>query len=101
MELNASIFVNVLSRGSVSGTQHVSHCAASPPLLQIQWKLCVFCLLCEAYLRWSLRHGSEQSTDPADIIRYTKEWEFYGTFALATLGKIIGSETICVFFQML
>lgn len=56
-------------------------------LLQIQWKLCVFCLLCEAYLRWSVLHGSEQSNDPADIIRYTKEWEFYGMFALAALGK--------------
>uniref|UniRef100_A0A3Q3WXB1 Protein ARV n=1 Tax=Mola mola TaxID=94237 RepID=A0A3Q3WXB1_MOLML len=53
--------------------------------LNIHWKLCVFCLLCEAYLRWSLLHGSEQSNDPADIIRYTKEWEFYGKFGLAAL----------------
>ncbi|XP_033932052.1 protein ARV1 [Pseudochaenichthys georgianus] len=53
--------------------------------LNIQWKLCVFCLLCEAYLRWSLLHGTEQSSDPADIIRYTKEWEFYGMFGLAAL----------------
>lgn len=53
--------------------------------LNIHWKLCVFCLLCEAYLRWSLLHSSEQSSDPADLIRYTKEWEFYGMFALAFL----------------
>ncbi|MEQ2198307.1 sterol homeostasis protein [Xenoophorus captivus] len=53
--------------------------------LNIHWKLCVFCLLCEAYLRWSALHGSEQSSDPADIIRYTKEWEFYGKFGLAAL----------------
>uniref|UniRef100_A0A3Q3INU9 Protein ARV n=2 Tax=Monopterus albus TaxID=43700 RepID=A0A3Q3INU9_MONAL len=53
--------------------------------LNIHWKLCVFCLLCEAYLRWSLLHGSEQSNDPADIIRYTKEWEFYAMFGSATL----------------
>ncbi|XP_067428485.1 protein ARV1 isoform X2 [Thunnus thynnus] len=53
--------------------------------LDIHWKLCVFCLLCEAYLRWSSLHGSEQSSDPADIIRYTKEWEFYGMFGLAAL----------------
>ncbi|XP_076021437.1 protein ARV1 [Genypterus blacodes] len=53
--------------------------------LNIHWKLCVFCLLCESYLRWSLLHGSEQSSDPADIIRYTKEWEFYGMFSLAAL----------------
>ncbi|KAF6735891.1 Protein ARV1 [Oryzias melastigma] len=49
------------------------------------WKLCAFCLLCEAYLRWSVLHGSEPSGDPADIIRYTKEWEFYGMFGLAAL----------------
>ncbi|XP_078100872.1 protein ARV1 isoform X2 [Sander vitreus] len=58
--------------------------------LNIHWKLCVFCLLCEAYLRWSLLHGSEQSSDPADIIRYTKEWEFYGMFGLAALGRLQG-----------
>lgn len=63
--------------------------------LQIHWKLCVFCLLCEAYLRWSLLHGSEQSNDPADIIRYTKEWEFYGMFGLAALGKIWSLLYIC------
>lgn len=49
----------------------------------------MFSLLCEAYLRWSMLHGSEQSSDPADIIRYTKEWEFYGMFGLAALGKMI------------
>ncbi|XP_071766665.1 protein ARV1 [Centroberyx gerrardi] len=53
--------------------------------LNIHWKLCVFCLLCEAYLRWSLLQGSEQSSDPADIIRYTKEWDFYSMFGLAAL----------------
>lgn len=63
--------------------------ARSPLHLQIHWKLCVFCLLCEAYLRWSLLHGSEQSSDPADIIRYTKEWEFYSMFGLAALGKMM------------
>lgn len=47
----------------------------------------MFCLLCEAYLRWSTLHGSEQNTDPADLIRYTKEWEFYEIFGLATLGE--------------
>ncbi|KAG5846622.1 protein ARV1 [Anguilla rostrata] len=53
--------------------------------INIHGKLCVFCLLCEAYLRWSQLQGSEQSTDPADIIRYTKEWDFYGMFGLAAL----------------
>ncbi|KAK1804847.1 hypothetical protein P4O66_003684 [Electrophorus voltai] len=53
--------------------------------INIHWKLCVFCLLCEAYLRWSQRHGSDATSDPADIIRYTKEWDFYGMFALAAL----------------
>ncbi len=62
--------------------------------VQIHWKLCVFCLLCEAYLRWSVLHGSEQSGDPADIIRYTKEWEFYGMFGSAALGKMITPELL-------
>ncbi|XP_051954599.1 protein ARV1 isoform X1 [Xyrauchen texanus] len=53
--------------------------------INIHWKLCVFCLLCEAYLRWSLLQGSQLSNDPADIIRYTKEWDFYCMFALAAL----------------
>ncbi|KAA0708919.1 Protein ARV1 [Triplophysa tibetana] len=53
--------------------------------INIHWKLCVFCLLCEAYLRWSLLQGSKPSGDPADIIRYTKEWDFYCMFALAAL----------------
>ncbi|XP_073711757.1 protein ARV1 [Misgurnus anguillicaudatus] len=54
-------------------------------VINIHWKLCVFCLLCEAYLRWSLLQGSQSSSDPADIIRYTKEWDFYYMFALAAL----------------
>ncbi|XP_067097417.1 protein ARV1 [Osmerus mordax] len=59
--------------------------------LNIHWKLCVFCLLCEAYLRWSQLHVSEPgSSDPSDIIRYTKEWNFYAMFGLATLE-------LCVF----
>uniref|UniRef100_A0A673GL11 Protein ARV n=1 Tax=Sinocyclocheilus rhinocerous TaxID=307959 RepID=A0A673GL11_9TELE len=58
--------------------------------INIHWKLCVFCLLCEAYLRWSLLQGSQASNDPADIIRYTKEWEFYCMFALAALELGIG-----------
>nr|XP_057927393.1 protein ARV1 [Doryrhamphus excisus] len=53
--------------------------------LDIHWKLCAFCVLCEAYLRWSLLHSSEPSGHPADIIRYAKEWEFYGMVALASL----------------
>ncbi|XP_076872585.1 protein ARV1 isoform X2 [Brachyhypopomus gauderio] len=53
--------------------------------INIHWKLCVFCLLCEAYLRWSQLHGSDVTSDPADIIRYTREWDFYGMFALAAL----------------
>ncbi|KAF4092083.1 hypothetical protein AMELA_G00016850 [Ameiurus melas] len=53
--------------------------------INIHWKLCVFCLLCEAYLRWSRLQSSEVTGDPADIIRYAKEWDFYGMFALASL----------------
>ncbi|XP_062857900.1 protein ARV1 [Trichomycterus rosablanca] len=53
--------------------------------INIHWKLCVFCLLCEAYLRWSQLQGSDVTSDPTDIIRYTKEWDFYSMFALAAL----------------
>ncbi|CAG5928460.1 unnamed protein product [Menidia menidia] len=53
--------------------------------LNIHWKLCVFCLLCEAYLRWSVLHGARRSSHPADIIRYTREWEFYSTFGVVAL----------------
>lgn len=65
--------------------------------LSIHWKLCVFCLLCEAYLRWSLLHSSEQSSDPADLIRYTKEWEFYGMFALASLELLAFCAGVLLF----
>uniref|UniRef100_A0A8C8LYW0 Uncharacterized protein n=1 Tax=Oncorhynchus tshawytscha TaxID=74940 RepID=A0A8C8LYW0_ONCTS len=41
-------------------------------------KLCVFCLLRKSYLRWSQMQGFEQNNDPADIIRYTNEWECLG-----------------------
>ncbi|XP_048841623.1 protein ARV1 [Brienomyrus brachyistius] len=60
--------------------------------INIHGKLCVFCLLCEAYLRWSQLPGSEKTVDPADIIRYTKEWDFYGMFGLAALelGVFLG-----------
>ncbi|XP_026173786.1 protein ARV1 isoform X2 [Mastacembelus armatus] len=66
----------------------------------IHWKLCVFCLLCEAYLRWSLLPGSEQSSDPADIIRYTKEWEFYGMFGLAALELSAFCSTVLWFIWL-
>ncbi|XP_077443699.1 protein ARV1 isoform X2 [Stigmatopora argus] len=53
--------------------------------LDIHWKLCAFCLLCEAYLRWSLERGAKPTGDPTDIIRCAKEWEFYGLVMSAAL----------------
>lgn len=53
--------------------------------INIHWKLCIFCLLCEAYLRWSHLQDSQQTVDPTDIIRYAKEWDFYLMFGLASL----------------
>ncbi|XP_007896579.1 protein ARV1 [Callorhinchus milii] len=53
--------------------------------VNIHWKLCTFCLLCEAYLRWSRLQDSHQTLDPTDIIRYAKEWDFYQMFGLASL----------------
>ncbi|XP_048456675.1 protein ARV1 isoform X2 [Rhincodon typus] len=55
--------------------------------INIHWKLCIFCLLCEAYLRWSQLQDSQQAVDPTDIIRYAKEWDFYQMFGLASLDS--------------
>ncbi|XP_069810280.1 protein ARV1 [Dendropsophus ebraccatus] len=53
--------------------------------INIHGKLCVFCLLCEAYTRWRQLPGSSSHTDPEDIIRYAKEWDFYKQFGIAAL----------------
>ncbi|XP_069462999.1 protein ARV1 isoform X3 [Ambystoma mexicanum] len=53
--------------------------------INIHGKLCIFCLLCEAYVRWLQLQGSTQNTDPEDIIRYAKEWDFYRMFGIACL----------------
>lgn len=50
-------------------------------------KLCIFCLLCDAYLRWWQLQDSNQSPDPDDFIRYAKEWDFYRLFTVASLGR--------------
>ncbi|XP_017382009.1 protein ARV1 isoform X2 [Cebus imitator] len=53
----------------------------------IHGKLCIFCLLCEAYLRWWQLQDSNQNTAPDDLIRYAKEWDFYKMFAIAALEQ--------------
>ncbi|XP_075452700.1 protein ARV1 isoform X2 [Ascaphus truei] len=53
----------------------------------IHWKLCIFCLLCEAYTRWLQLPGSGKNPDPEDIIRYAKEWDFYRMFGIAALEQ--------------
>ncbi|XP_016050035.2 protein ARV1 isoform X2 [Erinaceus europaeus] len=50
-------------------------------------KLCIFCLLCEAYLRWWQLQDSNQNSDPDDFIRYAKEWDFYRMFAIASIEQ--------------
>ncbi|KAI6071926.1 hypothetical protein LUU34_01141400 [Aix galericulata] len=55
--------------------------------INIHGKLCVFCLLCEAYLRWLQLQDSSQNTDPDDLIRYAKEWDFYRMFGIASLEQ--------------
>nr|XP_033791566.1 protein ARV1 isoform X2 [Geotrypetes seraphini] len=57
--------------------------------INIHGKLCIFCLLCEAYIRWLQLQGSTQNTDPEDIIRYAKEWDFYRMFTIASLEKTV------------
>ncbi|PNI55148.1 ARV1 isoform 5 [Pan troglodytes] len=61
--------------------------------INIHGKLCIFCLLCEAYLRWWQLQDSNQNTAPDDLIRYAKEWDFYRMFAIAALGLFF--FTIC------
>ncbi|XP_075833783.1 protein ARV1 isoform X2 [Microtus pennsylvanicus] len=53
----------------------------------IHGKLCMFCLLCEAYLRWWQLQDSSQSTAPDDLIRYAKEWDFYRMFVIASFEQ--------------
>ncbi|XP_066467502.1 protein ARV1 [Tiliqua scincoides] len=55
--------------------------------INIHGKLCIFCLLCEAYLRWLQLQDSSQSPDPDDLIRYAKEWDFYRMFGIASLEQ--------------
>ncbi|XP_042302108.1 protein ARV1 [Sceloporus undulatus] len=55
--------------------------------INIHSKLCIFCLLCEAYLRWLQLQDSSQSPDPDDFIRYAKEWDFYRMFAIASMEQ--------------
>ncbi|NWI99954.1 ARV1 protein, partial [Crypturellus undulatus] len=55
--------------------------------INIHGKLCIFCLLCEAYLRWLQLQDSSQNIDPDDLIRYAKEWDFYRMFGLASLEQ--------------
>ncbi|KAM5144151.1 protein ARV1 isoform 1-T1 [Callospermophilus lateralis] len=55
--------------------------------INIHGKLCMFCLLCEAYLRWWQLQDSTQNTAPDDLIRYAKEWDFYRMFAIASLEQ--------------
>ncbi|XP_073529480.1 protein ARV1 [Phyllobates terribilis] len=55
--------------------------------INIHGKLCIFCLLCEAYTRWRQLPGSSNHTDPEDIIRYAKEWDFYKQFGIAALEQ--------------
>ncbi|XP_019612923.2 protein ARV1 [Rhinolophus sinicus] len=55
--------------------------------INLHGKLCMFCLLCEAYLRWWQLQDSTQNPDPDDFIRYAKEWDFYRLFAIASLEQ--------------
>ncbi|KAM5144153.1 protein ARV1 isoform 3-T3 [Callospermophilus lateralis] len=59
--------------------------------INIHGKLCMFCLLCEAYLRWWQLQDSTQNTAPDDLIRYAKEWDFYRMFAIASLALLLSS----------
>ncbi|KAJ7398198.1 Protein ARV1 [Pitangus sulphuratus] len=84
--------------------------------INIHGKLCIFCLLCEAYIRWLQLQDSSQNTDPDDLIRYAKEWDFYRMFCIASLvtlnlnrilpwfaiffGLILENGVVCLFRKM-
>ncbi|OBS82538.1 hypothetical protein A6R68_23477 [Neotoma lepida] len=62
--------------------------------INIHGKLCMFCLLCEAYLRWWQLQDSSQSTAPDDLIRYAKEWDFYRMFVIASFVTLNTSRRL-------
>ncbi|XP_059583618.1 protein ARV1-like [Alligator mississippiensis] len=55
--------------------------------INIHGKLCIFCLLCEAYVRWLQLQDFSQNIDPDDLIRYAKEWELYRMVGIASLEQ--------------
>ncbi|XP_023556659.1 protein ARV1 isoform X2 [Octodon degus] len=69
--------------------------------INIHGKLCMFCLLCEAYLRWWQLQDSNQNTAPDDLIRYAKEWDFYRMFAIASLERLMTAKKQPDFFLLL
>ncbi|KAM4828482.1 protein ARV1 isoform 2-T2 [Thomomys bottae] len=69
--------------------------------INIHGKLCVFCLLCEAYLRWWQLQDSSQDTAPDDLIRYTREWDFYRMFTIASLERPKTAKKAPSFFLLL
>uniref|UniRef100_A0A8C4Q341 Protein ARV n=1 Tax=Eptatretus burgeri TaxID=7764 RepID=A0A8C4Q341_EPTBU len=49
------------------------------------WKISIFCILCEGYVRWTQLHPTSTNDDPSTIIRYTREWDFYWLCALVAV----------------
>lgn len=47
--------------------------------IQFQWKLCVVCLLCGAYLKWALQHDALQSGDGnvKSFLQHALQVDFY------------------------
>ncbi|XP_077991976.1 protein ARV1-like [Glandiceps talaboti] len=50
--------------------------------VSVHWKLCVLCMLCEAYMKWS--HLKSQNADGTkDFLYYALEWDYYAMFLIA------------------
>ncbi|XP_006817431.1 protein ARV1-like [Saccoglossus kowalevskii] len=70
-------------------------------LINVHWKLCVLCLLCDAYVKWT--QLKEQNADGTkDFLYYALEWDYYAMFFIAGLEFvcfILGVVLSCKLYQ--
>lgn len=60
---------------------------------QFQWKLCVVCLLCGAYLKWALQHDALQSGDGnvKSFLQHALQVDFYVVLLQTSIGQYLCS----------
>ncbi|XP_070577386.1 protein ARV1-like [Ptychodera flava] len=52
--------------------------------VNVHWKLCVLCMLCDAYMKWS-HHKAQNADGTKDFLYYALEWDYYAMFLIAGL----------------